>query len=143
MDELIPLFGLSGVETDIDLSHIQTPEELRIKLKTDLSRLQKAYESGNFLAKDRSTIMDKIRKISKYLRSDIIDNEWVFPTKEDVINTSKNVYERSLFLNLKNKLGLLDEQTYSSMINGLIKEVDDIKESFKNTIEKIGKLGEE
>ena len=139
MSELVPLFGLSGVETDIEITQKETIKELENNLKTELSRLKKIYESGDFLAKDEDKIKNKMGDITSYLQEwDVVVDEWILAGKEDLINKSKDLYKKGLFLDLKKKLGLLDK---SSMINGLIREVNDSKKSLNNTIEKIRNLG--
>ncbi|MBA7519885.1 hypothetical protein ES705_11973 [subsurface metagenome] len=83
---------------------------------------------------------NKIKDITSYLQEwGVIIDEWILVPKEDMINKSKGIYEESLFLDLKEKLGLLDK---SSIINNLIREMNDSKKSLNNTIEKIRNLGE-
>ena len=157
MDELVPLFELSGIEVDIDISFIQkeTMQELKNKLEAELSRLEKIYESGNFLAKKKSTIMNKRWDISKCLRAwDGWHNEYgvvksIYGAKEYIINESKSVYEESLFQDLRKKLGV--SYSYRSpylsfpTINALIKKIKNLnikKKNLKERIEKIRDLGE-
>lgn len=156
IDELIPLFGLSGIEIDIEFTQSETMEELKNKLETELSRLKKVYENGDFLAKDENTIKNKIENITDYLQTwdwDVDESgvvEGILSQKEDIINKSKNIYEISLFVDLKKKLGLLYKQDiighkifYSSIIDDLIREIDIAKKNLKDTIEKIRNLGED
>lgn len=153
MDELIPLFGLSAVEVDLDIPSIQkeTMQELKNKLETELSRLKKIYESGNFLAKEENTIKDKISDITSYLETWDWDKdesgvvEGLIWWKEDIINKSKRVYEESLFLDLRKKLGVSysyrPSYLSSPSINDLIEEINIEKKNFKDFIEKIQSLG--
>ena len=158
MDELVPLFELSGIEADIDLPSTQkeTMEELKNKLETELSRLKKVFESGNFLAKDEKTIKNKISDISSYLEdwdlawdeSGVV--EGIFKTKEEILNKNKQIYERSLFADLKKKLGLGVGDVYFSWeedysgerkwIN-LVEKRDTLKKDLKDFIEKLQNLG--
>lgn len=112
MDELIPLFGLSATQIDIDQTsfQIETLQELESKLKTELSRLEKIYESGDFLAKDKDKIRNKIKEITRYLRdwhTGGIDREdSILSLREGVISDYNDIIKTSLFLDLKKKLGL-------------------------------------
>ena len=95
MSELVPLFGLSGVETDIEITQKETIKELENNLKTELSRLKKIYESGDFLAKDEDKIKNKMGDITSYLQEwDVVVDEWILAGKEDLINKSKDLYKK-------------------------------------------------
>lgn len=146
MDELIPLFGLSGVEMDIEITQKETMQELESKLKTELSRLKKVYESGNFLAKDGDKIKDKIANITNYLQEwDVYVNERILAPKEDIISRSEDICKRSLFVDLKKKLGLCVGNTYISYDEDgafdLIERRDTLKKNTEDFIEKIRNLG--
>jgi len=158
MEELIPLFGLSGVEVKIE--KLPTPKEikeLKNRLVSNLSRLKEIYESGNFLAKEEDKIKNKIEEITGYLQC--WDDDWdssgvvagMFKSEEEIINKNEQIYERSLFADLKKKLGLGVESVYMAwegdyggekkLIN-LIEKRDTLKKELKDFIEKIRRLGE-
>jgi len=161
MDELIPLFGLSAVEADLDIPPIlkETLKELKSKLETELSRLQNIYKSGNFLAKDEDIIKNKIADITDYLEcwdlawdeSGVV--EGIFKTKDDIMYKIKQIHERSLFMDLEKKLGLdIDTEnvyiSYEDDYSGerkrinLIEKRDTLIKNLKELIEKLRNLGE-
>ncbi len=159
MDELIPLFGLSAEEIEIERLPTQKEiNELKSRLETKLSRLKNIYENGNFLAKDEDKIKNKIEEITDYLGC--WDDDWdssgvvagMFKNQEEITNKNKQICERSLFVDLKKKLGLDVGNAYISYeedyvgerkrIN-LIEKRDTLKKDLKDFIEKIRRLGEE
>ena len=157
MNEIIPLFKLSAEEVDIEKS--STPKEineLKSGLETELSRLKKVYESGDFLAKDEVKIKNKIEGITDYL--ECWDDTWdssgvvagMFKNREEIMNKNKQIYERTLFVDLKRKLGLdvgdayiSYETDYSGELKriSLIEKRNAFKKNLKDTIEKIRNLG--
>ena len=147
MDELIPLFGLSAEEIEIEILPTQKEiNELKSRLETELSRLKKVYESGNFLAKDGDKIKDKIANITNYLQEwDVCVDEWILAPKEDIISRSEDICKISLFVDLKKKLGLGVGNTYISYDKDgafdLIERRDTLKKNTKDFIEKIRNLG--
>jgi len=165
MDELIPLFGLSVEEIEIERLPTQKEiNELKSGLETELNRLKRIYESGNFLAKEENKIKNKIEEITEYLRcwdydwdcysSGIVAPEFCFKSKEEITNKNKQIYERSLFVGLKKKLGLdvgnayayiPHEEDYNKGYESftLIEKRDTLKKNLKDFIEKIRRLGEE
>ena len=158
MDELIPLFGLSAEEVEIE--KLPTPKEineLKSRLETELSRLEKIRDSRDFLTKDEVKIYDKIEDIEDYL--ECWNNDWdssgvvagMFKIKEDIMYKNTQIYKRNLFIALNKKLGIDIEDAYISWeedYNGelekinLIEKRDTLKNELKDFIEKIRKLGE-
>ena len=145
MDELIPLFELSATKINIDQTsfQIETLQELESKLKTELSRLEKIYESGDFLAKDKDKIRSKIGDITYYLRdwysNRVERKDSILSLREWVISDYNDIIKTNLFLDLKKKLGLPCE---SSIIKELIKGLNSIKKEFKALFKKLSDLGE-
>ena len=145
MEELIPLFELSPIEVDIDLTSFQIEpiQELEIKLRTELSRLEKIYKSKEFLAKDEYKLMSKRKDITRYLRDwhtrGIDPEDSILTLKEWVISSYNDILKTSLFLDLKKKLGLSYE---SPVIKELIERMNDIKKEFKDLFKKLYDLGE-
>ena len=153
MDDLIPLFSLSAEKEEI--GKIPTKEETKeweSKLKTELSRLKKIYESGDFLAKDEDKIKKKIGKITSYLQrwNKMIGR--IYYDYKMIEKRNKQIYEKTLFLDLKRKLGWDVKNSYifyelesvdgfSKTIN-LVEDRDILKKNLKDLVEEIHILGE-
>jgi len=153
MDDLIPLFSLSAEKEEI--GKIPTKEETKeweSKLKTELSRLKKIYESGDFLAKDEDKIKKKIGNITSYLQrwNKMIGR--IYYDYKMIEKRNKQIYEKTLFLDLKGKLGWAVKNRnifyewesvdgFSKMIN-LVEDRDILKKNLKDLVEEIHILGE-
>jgi len=158
MDELIPLFGLSA-EYEDEIVKLPTPKELnelKSGLETELSRLKKVYESGDFLAKDEVKIKKKMEEITDYLENwgGVWDSSGVvagmIKNREEIMNRNTQIYERTLFVELKRKLGLDVEDTYTLFeidydeeykVTNLVEKRNAFKKNLKDKIEKIHNLG--
>lgn len=153
MDDLIPLFSLSAEKEEIGI--IPTKEETKeweSKLKTELNRLKKIYESGDFLAKDEDKIKKKIGKITSYLQrwNKMIGR--IYYDYKMIEKRNKQIYKKTLFWDLKGKLGWAVKNRdkfyeresvdgFSKMIN-LVEDRDILKKNLKDLVEEIHILGE-
>ena len=153
MDDLIPLFSLSAEKEEI--GKIPTKEETKeweSKLKTELSRLKKIYESGDFLAKDEDKIKKKIGNITSYLQrwNKMIGR--IYYDYKMIEKRNKQIYKKTLFWDLKGKLGWAVKNRdkfyeresvdgFSKMIN-LVEDRDILKKNLKDLVEEIHILGE-
>jgi len=153
MDDLIPLFSLSAEKEEI--GKIPTKEETKeweSKLKTELSRLKRIYESGDFLAKDEDKIKKKIGNITSYLQrwNKMIGR--IYYDYKMIEKRNKQIYKKTLFWDLKGKLGWAVKNRdkfyeresvdgFSKMIN-LVEDRDILKKNLKDLVEEIHILGE-
>jgi len=130
MDELIPLFGLSAEKGKIK-PESPTQEEIKELVndhKKELEQLEKEYEGGDYLAKEKDEITTKIRDLKEYIE----ELPKILHSRERIEEIYQQIYEIQLFWDLRKKLGLIKEQSYEKLtISNLKHELKDLLEMWQ------------
>ena len=130
MDELVLLFGLSVKKGKIKPED-PTPEELieaTNDYKNELEQLEKDYEEGDYLAKEKNGITTKISDLKEKIKG--LPN--ILHSREKIVGIYQEIYEIDLFWDLRKKLGLTKVQGYEKLsLSNLNHELKGLLEMWK------------
>jgi len=128
IDELIPLFNISAKKEIIkDLPNQGVIDKNIQELLDELEKLEKDYEDGNFLAKDREKLNIEIKNLTDSLSL----YKKINNVRKEIEDSNTEIYNIRLFEELKNKLRIEqqpDDREWPSL-DDLQNKIDDLQKN--------------
>lgn len=105
IDELLPLFNLSAEKEIIKIRSYEEIKKEKEGLKSELKKLEKEYQNGNYLAKEESQLKRKMEDLTNKIE----ELNRITAYLVDIMELNKELYEVLLYKGLRKKLGIQGE----------------------------------